>query len=387
MRIIHIIDSFQPKLGYQETFLAREHSALGHDVYVVTSDRYYRDLYNSNRGLLGKRIIGSGFFKEFGINVCRLKVLFEMPPREFWLIGLEKKIEELRPDIVIVHGIANFSAIRIGRMLKKKKSFKLIFDDHMTFYNSTSKMKVLYPLFKLLFMPSIKSSADAFVAAGDSTKPFMNVKYGIPLDKITNIPLGVDLKVFRFDINARNIIRNELSFKDGDIIFIYTGKIIPSKRIEILIGAMNYLIKYGNVKILIVGDGQVSYIDNLIKIIKSNHLDDRFFWHSPVPNEELYKFYSAADIAIWPSGASISQREAMACSLPIILNEDSLVLKLLDFNNGYACKEGDAIDMARKMEALINEELRKNMGINSRRAAEENLDWRKLSKKFIDLCS
>ena len=76
----------------------------------------------------------------------------------------------------------------------------------------------------------------------------------------------------------------------------------------------------------------------------------------------------------------------MACSLPIILNEDSLALELLDFNNGYACKRGDASDLAKKMETLIDKELRQHMGANSRKAAEENFDWSKLSKKFIDLC-
>jgi len=308
-----------------------------------------------------------------------------MPPRQFWLIGLEKAIEKLEPNIVIVHGVANFSAIRIAKLRKTQKKFKVIFDDHMTFYNSNSKMRFLYPVFKLLFMPIINSSADAFVAAGASTIAFMNITYGIPTHKITNIPLGVDVKAFRFDSNERKKLRNKFSFQERDIVYIYTGKIIPEKKIEILVKAMNYLKNHDSIKVLMVGDGPAPYINEIIKMIEAHSLDNKFFWHSSVPNEELYKFYSAADVAIWPSGASISQREAMACCLPIIINEDSLVLELLDLNNGYASKEGDAADLAKKMEILIDENLRQQMGSNSRLASEKIYDWSKLSKKFIDL--
>lgn len=33
MRIAHIIDYYQPQLGYQETYLARARAAMGHDVH------------------------------------------------------------------------------------------------------------------------------------------------------------------------------------------------------------------------------------------------------------------------------------------------------------------------------------------------------------------
>ena len=83
MKIIHIIDYFQPRLGYQEVFLAREHARLGHDVYVVTSDRYNPTVYSGNAAetVMGKRIAGSGFSDEEGIRVWRLKTLFEIPDK------------------------------------------------------------------------------------------------------------------------------------------------------------------------------------------------------------------------------------------------------------------------------------------------------------------
>jgi hypothetical protein len=48
MKIIHVIDYFQPQLGYQETFLAKEQAKQGHEVYVLTSDRYNPIVYKGN---------------------------------------------------------------------------------------------------------------------------------------------------------------------------------------------------------------------------------------------------------------------------------------------------------------------------------------------------
>jgi hypothetical protein len=79
MKIVHLIDYFQPVLGYQEAFLAREQLRLGNEVTVVTSDRYapFPDYMNTVYPLLGERIRAPGRFIEEGIPVWRLPVQFE----------------------------------------------------------------------------------------------------------------------------------------------------------------------------------------------------------------------------------------------------------------------------------------------------------------------
>jgi hypothetical protein len=41
MKIVHVVDYFQPQIGSQESFLALAHQRAGHEVHVVTADRYY----------------------------------------------------------------------------------------------------------------------------------------------------------------------------------------------------------------------------------------------------------------------------------------------------------------------------------------------------------
>jgi hypothetical protein len=165
LRILHIIDHIYPILGYQETFIAKAHSGT-HETLVITSDRYAESIYDSNRHLLGKKIVGGGIFFEEGLNILRLPAKFNsdflsMP----WLIGLEKAVTIFKPDIIIVHGVVNLTSIRLAMLKSKLPNCKMIFDDHMT-YNASREgwTGLVYKLFKTVFTPQFLKSANAFIA-------------------------------------------------------------------------------------------------------------------------------------------------------------------------------------------------------------------------------
>lgn len=385
MRIVHCIDYFQPKLGYQETFLAKEHIKMGHEVFVVTSDRYNPYVYEGGgaRKVLGERVVSPGFFTEEGIKVWRLKTLLELK-RKVWPAGLEKKIQELKPDIVIMHGIVNFFTLRVAWLKKKNKTFKLINDDHMSFHASRSKVRFLYPLFKFLFSSTLQNTSDSFVGVCQASKIFMHERYGIPLERISVIPLGADDHLFQYDSTARNEIRKRLSIDDNDIAFIYAGKIVPEKGPHLLIKAAIELIKrYKNIKVMLVGNGLPSYMNEMKQEIKNSGTESKFVWVDTVPNKELYKYYSAADVAVWPREGSLSMMEAMSCGLPIIISDNSLVNERVGHNNGLTYKGDDASDLARQMAKLLDPELRKKMGEQGKIFVEEDLNWTNIAKQFI----
>ncbi len=387
MRIIHIADYFQPRLGYQETFLARELARVGHDVWVLTSDRYNPTLYfgKASEPVMSERIVGAGFFVEEGIKVFRLKTPFEIQ-LQMWMVGLEKRIQELKPDLVIMHNIVCFSAIRVARLKRKVGNFKLIYTDSMTFANSLSRLKILYPLFEWVFSPLIQKSADALVAISPATKTFMHLRYGIPLERIVIIPLGADDELFRFDAIARQELRNRFNIKESDILFIYVGRIVPYKRLHWLIeAAANLMTKYSNIRVMLVGGGSQSDIEKLKQAVKTKKLEAKFAWHEAVPNEQLYKVYSAADVAVWPYGASIGMREAIACGLPIIIGENSNETEVIEYKNGLTSREEDIPDLSQQMEKLLDNQLRGEMSRNSRKLVEDKLNWKTIAQQFIEV--
>jgi glycosyltransferase involved in cell wall biosynthesis len=387
MKIAHVVDYFQPQLGYQETFLAQEHARMGHSVWVITSDRYSPILYTgeSVKKLLGDRVVKPGFFIEEGVAVWRLKTLIEFP-RSIWMIGLEKKILEINPDIVIVHGIANIAAIRIALLKGNGTHFKLIYDDHMTFEASRHYLRFLYPLFKFIFAPIIIRKSNALVGVADTCKLFMNKMYGFPLDKILVIPLGADTTLFKYDSVAKEKIRKSLGISENEVIFTYAGKIIPVKGPHLLIEAAVELHKnHENIKILLIGNGPSEYIQKIRDYLKLHRCESICIFHDSVKNSELPQFYSAADVAVWPKEASLSMFEAMACQLPVIISIDSEVQERLSYNNGFLYNANDNLDLAKKMELLLDRNTRKIMGENGREIVNKKFSWKVIGSQFADL--
>jgi glycosyltransferase involved in cell wall biosynthesis len=373
-------------MGYQETYLAKMHSQENITL-VIASDRYSRVVYEANRNLLKRRKVGTGYFTESGISVLRLPALFDIPLlEEPWLLGLERATAGFRPDIIIVHGIVSLVSIQIARTKSRLNSTKLIFDDHMAF-NATRGgwVHILYWVFRKVFTPILLKTVDCFVAVASESKHFMEREYGIPSHRIEIIPLGADRHVFRFDANDRLSVRNEYGITDSDVVFIYVGKLIPEKGVHLLVQVgIQLCSKHPDVKMMLVGGGPNNYVEELKENIEEADLLDRFVFIESVPNQDLPKYYSAADVGVWPLQASICMVEAMSCGLPIIISDGSRTPERVSENNGLLYHERDVTDLERMMEKLLDKRLRRTMAHNADRYAAKH-NWEILAKRFLEL--
>jgi len=386
MKIIHLCDYIQPKLGYQEYYLAKEHARMGHEVTVIASDRYYpfQDYKNTVEKLLGSRFVGTGKEIIDGFKIIRLKTIFEIGTK-VWLKGLEKEINKINPDIVICHGMQDFNAIRIARY-KKNKTFKLIYDDHSLFSEAKHGLTGLlfygfYP-FKLIL-----KRADKLIGVADEVVEFMQKNFKFPRDKIIMIPLGADVNKFIFNSELKDKFRKQNCISAGDVVITYTGKISKHKgphnimlAIDLVKNKLNY-----PVALLFVGNIAQDYKDifesNLIKFKDNKNI--HIVQINAVSNNNLVSVYSATDIAIWPKQASMSMIEAMSCSLPIVCCD--FLTERYKNNNGIPIKEDDIDQLAKAIEVLVNNsDKRKEMGLNSRCLVQKELSWAVVAKKIIE---
>lgn len=386
LRILHIIDHIYPILGYQETFLAKAHG-ITNETLVITSDRYTKSIYDPNKHLLGKQIVGAGLFTEEGLNVLRLPTIVNLDfLNNPWLIGLEKAVTNFKPDVIIVHGIINITSIRLAMLKHKLIHSKLIFDDHMTFHNTRGGLyRWLYSLFRLLAMPIILKSSDHFIAVTEETKSFMRHGYGIPLNKIEVIPLGVDTDQFRRNPIAREQLRSIYGIEASDVVFIYVGKVIPTKGVHILVDAALRLMNNNlSIKVVIVGGASKPYEAFLKRKVNSSKFMKHFIFISAKPNEELCKYYSIADVGVWPLQCSITMNEAMSCGLPIIISDASGVPEIVSEETGFIYKNGDIDELVNKMALFMNPTLREQMGSNARIFAKKK-DWKFIADRFLEI--
>lgn len=391
MRIVHVIDYFQPKLGYQETFLAREQLKASHEVFVVTSNRHRKLFYRDNAAakFLGERIKPEGYSEEEGIPTYRLPVALEIAER-VWIRGLEQQIFLLQPDVVHIHGMVTLSTARVARIarrLRKLHQTVIVIDDHMSAAVSRSWLTVLYPILRSTLLPWIAESADSIVAVTHAAKDFMQKKYGLSSGEIKVIELGVDAEVFRKDLRERNRIRRELHIPPDFTVFIYTGKMIPQKRLDLLLSAANQLVKEGwQLHVMLVGYAAESYIKSLFadyaELVNTGYVSVI----EAVPNAELYCYFSAADVAVWPAEASISFLEAMACSLPLIVCNGPACEEKIRFQNGFIFEENNVEQLTAHMRTLLRSpELRLRMGSAGRDAVEKYFSWSEINRQFMKL--
>lgn len=386
MKIVHVINYFQHQLGYQEYFLAREQAKAGHDVAVITSNKYfpYPDYEKTAKPILGERVFHPREEDIEGFKVIRLKGIFEQPGRRIWLLGLFEKLREIRPDLVICHGEYTYYTLSLA-FIRKLLKFKLVVDCH-ALYTELSKDKagVFSKIVKYIFRTFVWSDRSiAWIAVADQCRNLMVNEYGFE-GNIPVVPLGSDVHRFMPDFKTRSKMRNNLGVKDGEILIIYTGKLVYSKDPALILEACEELFEKYQLKILFVGDLAESY-EGRFNVLKSR-MNDRVIHIGAVSNSQIHQYYQAADIAVWPKEASMSSVDAMSCGLPIIVS--NYLTERLKNNNGIGIKESNIADLRNAIEKLSSDaELRVSMGMQGRKLVEMELSWEKIAKKFVEIAS
>jgi glycosyltransferase involved in cell wall biosynthesis len=389
MKIVHLIEYFSPALGYQETYLAREQQRMGHDVTVLTSDRHFPfPDYDSTVGdILGTRVVGIGEFREESLHVIRKPIWFEVFARA-WLADLIPTLRALNPDVIHIHSTSSLSAVRVAYAKHHFQNTRVLVDDHShlsVLANHWSKAS-FYWIFRHLFGAYLSQHLDVFVAITNETAQIMHTYMGITAS-IKIVELGADTRMFRYSSAQRKQLRKKFTFDESDVVFIYTGKIIADKGVDILVKAFCELGSH-RAKLLIIGSGPKPFLDALKSTLEQVKKSNDVIWIPMVLPARLPAYYSAADVGIWPRQESISMIEAAACELPVIVKSSPSMYKRVKDKNGSMYKEGNVKQLRSAMhEMMRNAKLRRSMGKRGRQLVEREYSWSSIAKQFLALYS
>lgn len=368
---MHLIDSFDPRMGYSEFYLAKKQAQIGHDVLVVTSDYA---IYNKEKWR-------SGLSREDGVSVFRIKST-RLIKGNVWGFNpseLNKAIQTFSPDIVHCHGL--LSPLPLLAMLLKKTEYALVGDLITGISPIASRF---LPSFKSFFNLLVSNNVSAFFACNKAVENFLLTAMGIMPSKVHLIPLGADVGPFKSSVHKREKARNAMGISSNDIVAIYTGKFLPEKRIDdFLVASKTVIRKYPIFKLVLVGDGPLPYRAKIDSLIKHLEIENNVSIVKTVNRKELPDFYNAADFAVWPGTFSISIIEAMACGLPIIIAKSDWTSHYLEYKNGYSFKAGDINHLSSIMLRLsLDGGLRKSMGFGSRKLVEDKLNWDTIATQY-----
>lgn len=198
---------------------------------------------------------------------------------------------------------------------------------------------------------------------------------------ISRLPVGIPVASIR---------AASLSGQPSAEPLLYAGRLIPEKRIDLLLRAIALLRTAEPVKLLrIVGEGPAE--SSLRALARDLGLETRVTWSGRLSGESaVWEALGACEIAIQPSfreGFGIFPAEALAAGRPVICvdSPESAAVELIeDGKNGYVVAANPEALSDAIARLLSNRALRAELGEGSRRSALQ-FDSQEVARQFLAL--
>ena len=388
--IAHFCSDFDDKGNNRFNYLANLLSQNECDVEIVTTDFSHsrKNRRSETENLFSYRITmlhEPGYQKN--VSLKRFYSHYIMGKNLKKYLKIRKK-----PDVIYC-AVPSLDVAKVAAEYTKKNNIRFIIDVQ-DLWPECFKMVFNVPVISdVLFFP-MKKQADYIYAAADEiiavsqTYADRALKVNKKCKEAYSIFLGTELA--SFDRLAQD---NKLMDKPKDEIWLaYIGTLGYSYDLIGVIDALKILQdkRIKNIKFVVMGDGPLkSKFENYAKkqgiyATFTGRLD----------YGKMVGILTACDIAVNPiksgSAGSIINKagDYAAAGLPVINTQECPEYRNLvdEYQMGLNCENSNAQDLAEKIIMLCNNEiLRKTMGKNNRRLAEERFDREKSYRKILEL--
>jgi D-inositol-3-phosphate glycosyltransferase len=224
----------------------------------------------------------------------------------------------------------------------------------------------------------VADSCDRIIASTPKEREDLISHYGASTDKITIIPCGVNLDLFK--PVAKEIARKELGL-DHQKVILFVGRIEPLKGLEQLLGALNHIKSEKPPLLIIVGGDEHSQgqMQMLQRMAKELRVQDQITFLGSVDQEKLPSFYSAADVCAIPSyyeSFGMVALESLACGTPVVATNVGSMRSLIRHSRmGRIAKNNHPHNLASEISELLYQPEDKMRHIKTRRERMTEFSW------------
>ncbi|EAR25384.1 glucosyltransferase [marine actinobacterium PHSC20C1] len=346
LRILIGADTFWPQINGAATFIARLAAGLaerGHDVHIVAPSYSNKKLGQMVETHEGQKMTLHRLYSWRWLGHPWLR--FSLP----WRIRRNSAIvlDRIKPDVIHFQ-----SHIIIGRGMTiegRKRGIRLVGTNHFMPENLLDHARII-PRFmreKAIRM-GWDAAARSFVRAERVTTPTRRA--ADYLEENTSVRNVIAVSC---GINADGYNGN-LEPKPENLI-VFLGRLAEEKQIDKLIRAVSIMDRELNVKLEIVGGGELE--GKLRALVASLGLEDQVTLTGFVEQDQLRDALQRGSVFAMPSIAelqSISTMEAMASGLPVVAaNAMALPHLVHDGENGFLFEPGNIEDLAAKLTKVL----------------------------------
>ncbi|PCD87712.1 glycosyltransferase family 4 protein [Vibrio mediterranei] len=375
--IVHICtySHFTIGLSYQENLLADQNVRDGYNVVIISDTTHYVD---------GRvESTESGVFKLSDrltlIRLERKKLrFFDFLTRKVkYFSKLDKILTDIRPDIVMHHGIVGLNMLQLPR-LKKELNFKLLFDSHADAYNTGRNFFVYLLLYRTLYRLSFKciyKYVDSLFYISEDCKDFLLRVYGVGEEKLKYFPLGGSVVSENYRREQREIFRRKYNFDASDIIIAHSGKLDEGKNTSWLLDAFDRE-HLTNCQLVIAGSVPTSN-STLETRIKNTQNVTYLGW---MDKNDLRSLLCASDIYAQPGTQSATMQLALCCGAPVLLYPYESHFKFVQGNGFYVDSSESTFEAIKKIVSSPSQ--LESLSHQSFKIANDMLDYKSIAQRM-----
>ena len=336
---------------------ARELLRLGHQVTIFAKKRYFRMKSHENID---------------GIDLVRL----HEPSRGAELV-LRLMTTHRDVDALYIIGTPSFAvwAIRYAKRRGIPVTLALTIEEEVFRSEENWRNRIF-------------AECSHYIATTHEIAEGFHTKGGIPAERITILPHGIDAKRFPTPAETeRRKLREHLGIGMDTPVLLFLARVVLRKGVDTLQDIWRLVhVRCPQARLFVVGGGVENLLEQLRQLGTETDQSVIVTGEQKTPQD----FYRMADVYIFPSrkeGLPTSVIEALSSGLPAVVSDIGGCDDLIENGfNGYRVPVEDAAAYAEcVIELFENVELRRQMGENGRAFVASHLDDAVLSDKLASI--
>jgi glycogen(starch) synthase len=386
MRVLMLSWEYPPLvvggLGRHVEALARELTAAGHDVRVVTRGEAESIVDEVRDGVRIRRSALDPIAIDFTTETL---LAWAQAAEHALLRAALPLVRRWRPDVVHAH---DWLVAQSGVTLAQVTGAPLVATIHAT-ESGRNQGWLSKPLNVAIHSVErwLAHQAAAVITCSSAMHDEVTKLFELPDDHVTVVPNGIDPVRWRVTPRARQAARARLG-PDGPFV-VFAGRLVHEKGLQTLLDCLPSLRRaHPGLRLVVAGTG--GHLTELQSQARRLRVARAVEWLGFVPESELAPLLAAADVAVVPSlyePFGIVALEVAAARTPLVVAETGGLVDLV--SSGVAAASFPARDVGALLAAvsgvLADPEAAKRATLRAARVIKRDYTWRAVALHTADV--
>jgi len=368
-------------LNYQENLITKYHAKMGYEVFVLASQYQW----GVNNNLEKNKILK--YINQYGITIICLSLLYgSVNTRLKWYKGLYKKLEDVNPDILFIHGCQFLNIFTIVSYIKKHHNVKVYVDNHADFSNSATNWlskNILHKFLWRMCAKAIEPYTTKFYGVLPARVDFLKNIYKLPAEKCDLLVMGADDEMVeqanKPEVHIR--IRKKYNIADDDFLIVTGGKIDKPKKQTLLLMQAIKQIQNSKLKLIVFG--------SIVKELQTKVLEladgKKIQYIGWISSQESYSYFSTADLVCFPGRHSVFWEQVVGQGIPLVV-KDWKGTHHIDVGGNVVFLKKDSVEEIRNVieKIVSNSSIYSKMKKIAQEKGLKSFSYKEIAKKSIE---